>query len=132
MLTPHILSWLKANGYANSDINADSAEPRLIAELRSNGINRIHRAKKPNGSIMFGIDFIQGFEIIVHQSCKHTIDELNSYAFAKNKDDEWLNKPIDKDNHLMDALRYAMEQLIMPKVNTTDRMQAFKELGLGR
>lgn len=130
MLTPHIKQWLIQNGYHNSEIFADAAEPRLIAELRAGGIKRIRKSRKPNGSIMYGIDYIQGYKIHVLPKCVHTIEELNSYAFDKDKNGDWLNKPIDKDNHLMDALRYAMEPLIMPKVNTTDRMEAFKNLGL--
>lgn len=132
MLTPHIFKWLVANGYQNTEIYADAAEPRLIAELKANGIRRIKKSKKPNGSIMYGIDYIQGFRIHVLPKCIHTIEELNAYAFDKDKDGNWLNKPIDKDNHLMDALRYAMELLIMPHVKTQDRIEAFKQLGLGR
>ena len=132
MLTPHIQKWLVSNGYQNTEIYADAAEPRLIAELKANGVRRIRKSRKIKGSIMYGIEYIQGFKVHILPKCNHAIDEFNSYAFSQDKNGDWLNKPIDKDNHLIDALRYAIEPLIMPQINTADRMQAFKDLGLGR
>ena len=55
--------------------------------------------------------FLQGFDIVVHPRCTHTIDELTLYSYKTDPLDESKILPIlaDKDNHVMDALRYAME-----------------------
>ncbi|WP_208422107.1 PBSX family phage terminase large subunit [Latilactobacillus fragifolii] len=132
MFTKDIFNWLVVNGYQNTTITADCAEDRLIAELRALGIRRINRSKKGKGSIMYGIDFMQGFTIHILPSCVHAAEEFNSYAFSKDKDGNWINKPVDKDNHFIDALRYGLEPLIMPNKNKSDRMEEFKKLGLGR
>jgi phage terminase large subunit len=72
-------------------------------------------------SVEEGIAFLQGLEIIVHPRCRHTIDELSTYSY---KLDPATNKPIpvleDKNNHVIDALRYACEALrrAVPEVPT--------------
>ena len=88
-----------------SYISADSAENRLIAEIRSKGINRIVPSLKGKGSIMQGIQFMQGFQIVIHPSCEHTIEEFNTYAFKQDKEGNWLNETIDANNHIIDAVR---------------------------
>lgn len=132
MLTDNIHKWLVTNRHQRDDIRADYANggDRIIAELRGKGIPNIKRAFKYN--IMVGVTYLQGYKIHVLPKCVHTIEELNTYAFDKDKEGFWINEPIDKNNHLMDSLRYAIEPLIMPMKNTTDRMEAFKQLGLGR
>ncbi len=91
-------------------ITADSARPETISYMRRNGFPRIAAALKGAKSVEEGVSFLQGFEIIVHPRCKHTIDELSTYAYKKDKA---TGKPIpileDKDNHVIDALRYACE-----------------------
>ena len=132
MYTKDIFNWLIRNGYQNSTIVADSSEGRLIAELRSMGIRKIRNSKKGAGSIMFGIDFMQGFKIHILPKCENAIAEFNSYAYDRDKKTgEYINKPVDKDNHFIDSLRYALEPLIMPQKKVQDRMRAFKQLGLG-
>lgn len=98
-------------GYSKETIIADSAEQKSIEEIRRYGISRIKPAKKGAGSINAGIGFIQQFDIVVHPKCKHTIDELENYAYKKDKQTgQYLNQPIDNFNHLLDALRYSLEQ----------------------
>lgn len=91
-------------------ITADSARPETISYMRRNGFPRIAAAVKGAKSIEEGVAFLQGFEIVVHPRCKHTIDELSTYAYKK---DPMTGKPIpvleDKNNHVIDALRYACE-----------------------
>lgn len=91
-------------------ITADSARPETISYMRNHGFPRIAAAIKGAKSVEEGVSFLQGFEIIVHPRCKHTIDELSTYAYKK---DPKTGKPIpilnDKDNHVIDALRYACE-----------------------
>lgn len=88
----------------------DSAEPKSIVEYRSRGINA-YGVRKGQGSIEQGINFIKRFHIYVHPSCKHTQDELSSYRYREDsRTGNILPEPVDKDNHLMDALRYALER----------------------
>jgi phage terminase large subunit len=91
-------------------LTADSARPETISYMRNHGFPRIGAAVKGAGSVEEGVAFLQGFEIIVHPRCVHTIDELSSYAY---KLDPLTGKPIpvleDKNNHVIDALRYASE-----------------------
>ena len=91
------------------EIRADSARPETISYMQRRGFN-IQPAKKGPGSIEDGIEFLQNYDIVVHPRCKHTIDELSFYSF---KTDPLTGKilPIlaDKNNHVIDALRYAVE-----------------------
>ena len=118
MLTDDIVKMLKDKGMQRSYISADSAEKRLIAEIRSKGINGIVPSLKGKGSIMQGIQFMQGFEIIIHPSCEHTIEEFNTYTFEQDKEGNWLNEPIDANNHIIDAVRYSLERYHIQKRNT--------------
>lgn len=110
MLTKDILKWLTDHDHMKSDIVADSAEQRLIAELRGLGVRRIRGSVKGAGSIMQGINYLQGFRIHIHPSCTNAIQEFNTYVFDQDKNGKWINKPVDANNHFIDALRYAMEQ----------------------
>ena len=96
-------------GYAKERIKADSAEPKSIAYLRKAGLTRIRAAKKGPDSIRAGISIIQDYKIIIHPRCVNFITEISNYTWDKDKFDNAINKPIDDFNHLMDAMRYAME-----------------------
>lgn len=97
-------------GYAKERIKADSAEPKSIAYLRKAGLTRIRAAKKGPDSIRAGISIIQDYKIIIHPRCVNFITEISNYTWDKDKFDNPINKPIDDFNHLMDAMRYAMEE----------------------
>ncbi|MCK6121355.1 PBSX family phage terminase large subunit [Staphylococcus epidermidis] len=120
MLTDEIYQMYLDKGLKNAKINADSAEKRLITEIKRKGISNLKPSIKGQGSIMQGVQFIQGFKIYVHPTCEHTIEELNTYTFDQDKDGNWLNKPIDANNHLMDALRYSLEEFHFPRNNRTN------------
>ena len=90
-------------------IIADSQRPDTIRHLKKRGFN-IVSAKKGPRSIEEGIDFLQSFDIVVHPACKHTINELELYSYEVDPlTDEVLPKLSDKDNHVIDSLRYALE-----------------------
>lgn len=109
-------------GYKKELIMADSAEQKSIEELRQLGLSRIKAVKKGNGSINQGIQFLRQFEMIVHPSCKWTIEELDSYVYKKDKATGlYLNQPVDKNNHIMDALRYAVRDLNGSRVQTISK-----------
>lgn len=105
-----IYNEINYKGYAKERIIADSAEPKSIEELKRLGLRRIKSARKGKDSILFGIQKIQDYKIYVHPKCENTLVELNNYVWD-NKDGQVLNKPIDDYNHLMDALRYATENM---------------------
>ena len=99
-------------GYAKERITADCAEPKSIARLYDLGLYRIRAARKGKDSVNNGIDFIQDYEIIIHPRCVNFITEISNYTWDVDKFENKLNKPIDDFNHLMDAMRYALEGFI--------------------
>ena len=121
MLTDDIVKMLKDKGMQHSYISADSAENRLIAEIRSKGISRIVPSLKGKGSIMQGIQFMQGFQIVIHPSCEHAIEEFNTYTFKQDKEGNWLNEPIDANNHIIDAVRYSLERYHIQRSSTREK-----------
>ena len=98
-------------GYNNEVIIADSAEPKSIAELKELGINKIRPAKKGKDSLNNGIQFIQDFKIIINPKCKNFLNEICNYTWSKNEIGKLTNKPIDNYNHLLDAMRYAIQSI---------------------
>ncbi len=103
-----------AMGYAKERITADSAEPKSIDELKGLGL-RIKGAKKGKDSIMNGIQWIQDLEIIIHPRCVNFLTEISNYTWDEDRFGDKINKPIDDFNHLMDAMRYALEGFIKKK-----------------
>lgn len=91
-------------------ITADSARPETISYMQKHGFPKITPAAKGAGSVEDGLEFLKSYDIVVHPRCVHAIDELNSYSF---KVDPLTEKvlPIlqDKNNHVIDAIRYACE-----------------------
>ena len=96
-------------GFRKEIITADSEEPKSIEHLRSLGLTRIKASKKGKDSINAGIQFIQDFKIFIHPRCVNFLTEISNYAWDKDKFGKAVNKPIDDFNHLMDAMRYALE-----------------------
>lgn len=96
----------------NSLIFGDSAEPRLIAELKERGVN-IKPAVKGQGSITAGIAVLQDFKLVIDPDSTNLIKELNNYAWQDRKS----NTPIDAYNHLLDAVRYAVYSTLENKFN---------------
>jgi len=93
-------------------IVADSEDPRTINELQLLGLNRIVGAKKGPDSVRAGIQKLQDYKIYVHPTCENTIRELSNYCWKKDKFDNPMPVPApDGYDHLLDALRYATEDL---------------------
>lgn len=115
MLNNQIADMIKYKGYAKEKIIADSAEPKSIEEIRRLDINRITPAVKGKDSILNGIQLLQQFTIYVHPRCINTIVELSNYVWQTDKTGQLVNKPIDDFNHLIDALRYAIQSLNVKK-----------------
>lgn len=111
MSNERIAERITEMGYAKEVITADSAEPKSIDRLRTLGLRRVRAAQKGKDSILNGIDRIQDYELIVHPRCKNFLVEIYNYTWAKDRFGRTINKPIDDFNHLMDAMRYALESL---------------------
>jgi phage terminase large subunit len=111
MSNKRIAETVEGMGYKKEHITADSAEPKSIDELKSLGL-RVKGAEKGKDSIGNGIQWIQDLEIIIHPRCVNFLTEISNYTWDKDKFDNKLNRPIDDFNHLMDAMRYALEKYI--------------------
>ena len=109
LLNNEIAEEIKIRGYSKDEITADCAEAKSIEEIRRHGISRIKQSSKGKGSVNQGIQYIQQFDIYVHTKCTNTIMEFKNYVWEE-KNGITLNKAADNYNHLMDALRYALEK----------------------
>lgn len=107
-----IAERIKELGYRKERITADSAEPKSIDELKTYGLN-VKGAVKGKDSIVHGIQWIQDLEIIIHPRCVNFLTEISNYTWDTDRFGKKLNVPIDDFNHLMDALRYAVERYSM-------------------
>lgn len=89
---------------------ADSSRPETISYLRNHGFPKVLAAVKGARSVEEGVEFLKSFDIIVHPRCQHVIDELTLYSFEIDPQTQLvLPKLADKNNHCIDALRYACE-----------------------
>ncbi len=114
MTNEDIAEKIISMGYSKERIRADSAEPKSIHRLKTLGLLRVKPVKK--SGINSGIDYIQCCKIIIHPKCSNFIKEISNYTWEKDKKTSMLtNTPVDKDNHLMDAMRYALEDYIRGK-----------------
>jgi phage terminase large subunit len=101
---------IKALGFSKSVIIADSAEQKSIAEIKKEGIIKIKESKKGKDSIIYGIQKLQNYEIIIHPLCRGIITEFENYSWKKDKNTGlYINEPIDMFNHYIDALRYSLQ-----------------------
>ena len=102
---------IQAMGYVKEQISADSAEPKSIDELKALGLRRIRPARKGRDSVVNGIQYIQNYEILILPQCVNFLREIGNYAWGTDRAGAKLNAPVDHDNHLMDAMRYGMEDM---------------------
>lgn len=101
---------VKLADYDKPIVKADSAEPKSIKEFRTFGIN-MYGVKKWPDSVKYGIKFLQGLHRIYidRRRAPHAYKEFVSYEYERNKDGEFISAYPDKDNHAIDAVRYALE-----------------------
>ena len=112
MLNDEIADTMEDLGLRKDKSYGDSAEPKSIAEIQRRGIN-IEGTVKGKDSIIHGIQWIQGYELIVDERCYKVIEELDNYTWKKDKKTgEYINTPVDTFNHTIDALRYALTKYI--------------------
>ncbi len=119
---------IKSKPYYSQSIICDSAEPKSIAELRNLGL-RVRGAKKGPDSVEYGIKFLQSLEEIIIDNirCPNTADEFYNYELTPDGNDGFKEGYPDRDNHTIDAMRYALEDEISSK---KVKIYSRKELGL--
>lgn len=121
-----IAAIISSLGLSKSVIVADCAEQKSIEEIRRKGISRIKPCSKGKDSIIHGIQQLQNYQIIIHPSCSGVITEFENYSWEKNKEGEYINRPIDKFNHYIDSLRYSLQC-----VDNTKKLHTINKSSLG-
>lgn len=107
-LTNDLLAEAAIELIGQHPVACDSAEPKSIAELGMYGVSA-YPTKKGKDSVWHGVQWLKQQHIIVDKTCVHMQNELMAYQWRKDKDGNSLRQPVDKHNHLIDALRYAYE-----------------------
>ena len=108
ILIDELEAQLKSRISPTEYITGDPQGAQAILELNNRGITVVG-AKKGADSILFGIQWLKGYEIIIDVRCQKFKNEIQAYHWQEDKYGNTLQKPVDKDNHLLDALRYATE-----------------------
>lgn len=127
MLTGDIISEFK--NVPPRKVISESADPRLIQEIYNAGVN-IYPVEKFKGSIMAGIQKMQEYEICVTKRSTNVIKEFNNYTYLQDKTGKWLNEPIDKFNHAIDAIRYWVLAEILGRILNRQMIFDKDDLGL--
>lgn len=119
---------IKAKKNTQNKIIADSAEPKSIAEMKEYGL-RITGAKKGPDSINYGIKFLQSLDRIIIDNirCPKTAEEFLNYELEPDGNDGFKDEYPDKNNHTIDAVRYALESdMSNKKATIVSRKEFFK------
>ena len=111
MTTLDLHNTFKEVNINRKPIYFDSASPRLISELRSMGHN-IHPSIKGRDSINAGIDLLKRYKIHITSDSNNTIQEFRNYKWQEDKSGRLINIPEDKNNHCIDAVRYATYSIL--------------------
>lgn len=108
----HLWEKILSKKISHSQITADSAEPKSIAELNSLGQMTVLSAKKGPDSVEYGMKWLQKLDSIVIDNvrCPNTAREFISYEYERDKEGNFISKYPDKNNHSIDATRYSREQ----------------------
>ena len=118
LITSEIISILKENIDSRDILIVDSSEPRLIDEIKRAGFPLTRGVKKGKDSVNWGIDLVKKYRIVVPKANTNLIEELYSYEWVDDGNGGVTNTPVDANNHLLDAMRYAvMEQMNAKKIN---------------
>ena len=115
--------WDKVSGVRSGVIVADSARPETISYMREDGFN-VESVAKWAGSIEDGIEFIRSFDkVIIDPRCVNTIFEFSEYKYKVDKrSGQVTSKILDKNNHMMDALRYSLVAVMKNNIVNYDNL----------
>lgn len=107
-----VARWIKKHKYNNVLTICDSAEPKSLFDMRQMGI-RVDGAIKGPGSIEYGMKWLQRRKIIIDpQRTPNACRELSEYEYERDKEGNFISGYPDKNNHIIDAMRYALERLM--------------------
>jgi len=102
---------IKAKGYTDAYIICDSAEPKSVADFRAMGLPAKAAVKGPD-SVAYGMKWLQRRKIVIdRRRTPHAYDEFVNYEYDRDKDGDFISGYPDEKNHLIDALRYAVEPI---------------------
>ncbi len=111
-------SMIKSKGYTDAYIVCDSAEPKSISDLQTLKL-RVQAAVKGPGSVDYSMKWLQRRKIVIdRRRTPHAYDEFVNYEYERNKDGDIISGYPDKDNHLIDSTRYALERVYRKKAIT--------------
>ncbi|MCD8047376.1 MAG: terminase large subunit [Clostridiales bacterium] len=103
--------WIKAQGYDDYEITCDGAEPKSVNDLRDMGLPA-RRAVKGPGSVEYGFKFLQVRTIVIdRRRTPNAYREVLEYEFDRDAKGNIISAYPDHDNHTLDAMRYALEQV---------------------
>lgn len=128
MLTKDIVNVLKPQ---NKRTISESADPRLISEIRNTGVN-IHPVDKYPGSIKAGIDKMLELNLKITKRSYNLLEEIRHYTWAKDKNDNYINEPIDDWNHAIDAVRYWVLEEVLGKNRPKKTRKVARGVGVRR
>ena len=104
--------WITSHGYTDAQITCDSSEPKSVADYRSLGIAAKPAVKGP-GSVDYGMKWLQGRKIVIdRRRTPNAAHEFESYEYDRDRNGNFVSGYPDRDNHLIDATRYALERVI--------------------
>ena len=107
-------------GARENIITADSARPETISYMQRHGFPYMRAAVKGKDSVKEGIIFLQNYDIVIHPRCEHAVIEFSNYRYKVDKQTDEVVLPLqlhDKENHIIDPTRYAVEGLRQPAVD---------------
>ena len=111
MTNEETATWILNHNYNDVPTTCDSAEPKSIADYRSLGVNAKEAVKGPS-SVEYGMKWLQGRKIVIDKKrTPHAYEEFVNYEYEQNRAGEWISGYPDKNNHLIDAVRYALERV---------------------
>lgn len=123
-MTNDLLAAEIHNMCGNQIVVCDCAEPKSIAELRQHKVAATPCVKGKD-SVNFGIQWLQQINIVIHHTLREAINEFTIYKWREDKDGNVLPEPVDKNNHIIDSIRYALEPE-MAKNKHYDNIDPFK------
>lgn len=117
-----LADWIKNKGYNDVNITCDSAEPKSIAEMKSYGLKTVG-AKKGPGSVEYGEKWLDDLDVIIIDAKRtpNAAIEFEAIDYQTDKDGNVITKLEDKNNHIIDATRYAMESDMTVKTQANAR-----------
>lgn len=136
LLNEPMARMIARHGGIGSKIYADSAEPRTIAELNSRGLKNVVPVGKGRDSNTQRYEFMKNYHYHIHPSVHWLDEEMQTKVYKKEKKSgKLLNEPEDGDDHLIQALGYALEPIIFTNkqgsyMTHRERVQAVKDIGL--